>query len=239
MNQERVFTASPDFIAQANISPEEYRRLYRESIENPEAFWAGVARRLEWHRFPTRIKDTSFQPDDVHVRWFTDGQLNVSVNCLDRHLATRGDKTAILWEGDDPSRSERISYRELHARVCRFGNALRNLGVRKGDFVVIYLPMIPEAAVAMLACARIGAPHCVVFGGFSPDSLGTRIADCRPKVVITADEGLRGGRPVALKANVDQALQRPDTTTVETVVVVRHTGSPVNMQSPRTAGTTP
>ena len=233
MNQERVFTASPDFIAQANISPEEYRRLYRESIENPEAFWAGVARRLEWHRFPTRIKDTSFQPDDVHVRWFTDGQLNVSVNCLDRHLATRGDKTAILWEGDDPSRSERISYRELHARVCRFGNALRNLGVKKGDFVVIYLPMIPEAAVAMLACARIGAPHCVVFGGFSPDSLGTRIADCRPKVVITADEGLRGGRPVALKANVDQALQRPDTTTVETVVVVRHTGSPVNMQSPR------
>ncbi len=233
MNQERVHTASPDFIAQANITPDDYRRMYRESIENPDAFWAGVAKRLDWFRFPTRIRDVSFQPDDLHVRWYEDGQLNVSVNCLDRHLATRGDKTAIIWEGDDPAKSERISYRDLHARVCRLGNALRNLGVRKGDFVVIYLPMIPEAAVAMLACARIGAPHCVVFGGFSPDSLGTRIADCAPKVIITADEGLRGGRPVALKANVDKALQRPDTNTVETVVVVRHTGNPVNMQSPR------
>ena len=233
MNQERVFTASPDFLAQANIKPEDYRRMYRESIENPEAFWARIATRLDWFRFPAKIKDVSFRTEDLHVRWFEDGQLNVSVNCLDRHLATRGDKTAILWEGDDPSKSERISYRDLHARVCRFANALRNLGVKKGDFVVIYLPMIPEAAVAMLACARIGAPHCVVFGGFSPDSLGTRIADCSPKVVITADEGLRGGRPVALKANVDKALQRPDTHTVETVVVVRHTGNPVNMQSPR------
>ena len=233
MNQERVYAASPDFIAQANITPDDYRRMYRESIENPDAFWADVAKRLDWFSFPTAIKNVSFQPDDLHVRWYEDGQLNVSVNCLDRHLATRGDKTAIIWEGDDPAKSERINYRDLHARVCRLGNALRNLGVKKGDFVVIYLPMIPEAAIAMLACARIGAPHCVVFGGFSPDSLGTRIADCSPKVVITADEGLRGGRPVALKANVDKALQRPDTNTVETVVVVRHTGNPVNMQSPR------
>ncbi len=233
MNQERIFAASPEFAAKANISPDEYRRMYRESIEDPEGFWAGVAKRLDWFRFPSKIKDVSFKAEDLHVRWFEDGQLNVSVNCLDRHLESRGDKTAIIWEGDDPSKSERISYRDLHARVCRFANALRNLGVKKGDFVVIYLPMIPEAAVAMLACARVGAPHCVVFGGFSPDSLGTRIADCSPKVIITADEGLRGGRPVALKTNVDKALQRADTASVETVVVVRHTGNPVNMQSPR------
>ena len=233
MSQDPLFPASEEFIAKASISPAEYERLYKESIQEPETFWRTVAKRIDWYRFPTKIKDTSFAPDDVHIRWFEDGQLNVSVNCLDRHLEARGDKTAIIWEGDDPSRSERISYRELHRRVCQLANALRNLGIGKGDRVAIYLPMIPEAAVALLACARIGAIHIVVFGGFSPDSLASRVADAGARVIITADEGLRGGRPVALKANVDETLKRTDTASVETVIVVRHTGQPVHMQAPR------
>lgn len=233
MTQEIIYPASAKFIAEANISSAGYEQQYRESVDNPDAFWGRIAERIDWFRVPTKIKDTSFDPDDLHIRWFEDGQLNVSVNCLDRHLESRGDKTAIIWEGDDPSKSEYITYRDLYVRVCRFANALRNLGISKGDRVAIYLPMIPEAAVAMLACARIGAVHNIVFGGFSPDSLATRIADCQARLVITADEGLRGGRPIALKANVDETLKRDGTASVETVVVVRHTGNPVNMQAPR------
>ncbi len=233
MSQDPIYPASAQFVANANIDRAEYERQYVRSIEQPEDFWRDVARRIDWFRFPTRIKDTSFAPEDVHIRWFEDGQLNLSVNCLDRHLAKNADKTAIIWEGDDPSRSQRISYRDLHARVCRLANALRNLGIGKGDRVAIYLPMIPEAAVAMLACARIGAIHIVVFGGFSPDSLATRVADAGARLIITADEGLRGGRAVALKTNVDACLKRPDTASVETVIVVRHTGAPVAMQAPR------
>jgi acetyl-CoA synthetase len=231
---DSMHSASADFVAHAAIKPEDYRRDYARSIADPDAFWAEVAKRLDWYRAPTRIRDVSFDAHDLHIRWFADGELNASVNCLDRHLAARGDKTALLWEADDPSVDpEHISYRDLHARVCRLANALRNLGVGKGDRVAIYLPMIPEAAVAMLACARIGAVHTVVFGGFSPDSLAGRVADCAAKLVITADEGRRGGKTVPLKTNVDEALKRPGTASVETVLVVRNTGGAVAMQMPR------
>jgi acetyl-CoA synthetase len=229
----KLHPVPPAFAAAARIDAAGYERLYAESIADPERFWGNVGNRLEWIRPPTRIKNVSFDAADLHIRWYEDGLLNVAANCLDRHLATRGDKTAIIFEGDDPAESRRISYRELHAEVCRFANALRNLGVNKGDRVAIYLPMIPEAAVAMLACARIGAVHSVVFGGFSPDALAGRIADSACKIAITADEGVRGGKKIPLKANVDEALTRPGTDSVETVVVVRRTGGAVNMQPPR------
>jgi acetyl-CoA synthetase len=216
------------------ITPAEYARLHAESVAQPDIFWARIAQRLDWMQTPTQIKDTSFALEDFHIRWYADGVLNASVNCLDRHLDAHGDKTALIFERDDPALvAEHISYRHLHARVCRLGNALRNLGVRKGDRVTIYLPMIPDAVVAMLACARIGAIHMVVFGGFAPQSIADRIADCGSKLIITADEGLRGGRAIALKANVDAALQLPGTHSVETVLVVRHTHAAVDMQMPR------
>jgi acetyl-CoA synthetase len=198
---------------------------------DPEAYWRGVAARLDWMRPFTRAKDVSFTREDFHIRWFADGVLNVSANCLDRHLPHRAGDTAIIWEGDDPSQSRRITYGEAFEAVCRMANVLKANGVRKGDRVTIYLPMIPEAAFAMLACARIGAVHSVIFGGFSPDSIAGRILDCRSSLVITADEGLRGGRVVPLKANVDQALEQcPD---VERVIVVRRTGADVGMQAGR------
>ncbi|MEO5565548.1 MAG: AMP-binding protein, partial [Luteimonas sp.] len=199
-----------------------YERMYAQSIQDPDTFWAQAAHRLDWMRVPTRVKDTNFDPDNFRIHWYADGELNASVECLDRHLSTRGDKTAIVFEPDDPSgQAQRLSYRELHARVCRLANALRNLGVGKGDRVTIYLPMIPEAVVSMLACARIGAVHMIVFGGFAPHSIADRIADCGSKLVITADEGLRAGKRIALKANVDAALKMPGTNSVETVLVVR------------------
>jgi acetyl-CoA synthetase len=221
------------FAAKARIDKPTYERLYAESMRDPEEFWRRIGKRLDWITPYSKVKDVSFDAADLHIRWFHDGALNVSANCLDRHLAKHGDKTAIIWEGDDPNASRRISYRELHADVCRCANLLRNLGIRKGDRVCIYLPMIPEAAIAMLACARIGAVHSVVFGGFSPDSLAGRIADSTCKLVITADEGVRGGKKIALKANVDEALTRPGTNSVETVIVVRHTGGAIAMQPPR------
>ncbi|OHE83531.1 MAG: acetate--CoA ligase [Lysobacterales bacterium RIFOXYD1_FULL_69_11] len=234
MTQPAVHPVDPAFAASARITREDYRRDYAESVRDPERFWARIGQRLDWMTPPTVIKDTSFDLDDFHIRWYADGELNASVNCLDRHLATRGDKTALLFEHDDPTLpAESISYRELHARVCRLGNALRALGVRKGDRVTIYLPMIPDAVVAMLACARIGAVHSVVFGGFAPQSIADRVADCASKLIITADEGLRGGKRIALKANVDAALKLPGTNSVETVLVVRHTFAAVDMQMPR------
>jgi len=214
------------FAAQANVKAADYQAMYQESVRDPAGFWARIARRIEWMRFPTRIKDVSFDPADFRMRWFEDGELNVSVSCLDRQLATRGGKTALLFEGDEPTVSRAITYRELHEQVCRFGNALRSAGVKKGDRVTIYMPMIPEAAVAMLACARIGAVHSVVFGGFSPESLAGRIHDCESTIVITADEGVRGGKKIPLKANVDEAIASRKLP-VRNVVVVRRTGADV------------
>ncbi|KAB7777711.1 acetate--CoA ligase [Xanthomonas sp. LMG 12460] len=229
-----LYPVDPQFAARARVDKTQYQTQYKESVEQPEAFWGKVAERLDWFKKPTRIKDVSFALDDFRIRWFDDGELNAGVNCLDRQLATRGDKTALLFEPDSPDApSYRVTYRELYERVCRLGNALRALGVRKGDRVTIYLPMIPDAAVAMLACARIGAIHSVVFGGFAPNSIADRVIDCGSKLIITADEGLRGGKKIPLKANVDAALKLPGTTSVETVLVVRHTGGAVDMQAPR------
>ncbi|MET4618315.1 acetyl-CoA synthetase [Stenotrophomonas sp. 2619] len=229
-----LYPVKADFSAKARIDKNTYETLYRESIEHPDAFWGKAAQRLEWFKPPTTIKNVSYNLDDFRIKWFEDGELNASVNCLDRQLAQRGDKVALLFEPDSPDApSQGVTYRELYERVCRLGNALRNLGVQKGDRVTIYLPMIVDAAVAMLACARIGAVHSVVFGGFAPNSIADRVIDCASKLIITADEGLRGGRRIPLKANVDAALKLPGTTTVETVLVVRHTGGAVDMQAPR------
>ena len=217
-----------DWAETALIDANRYGEMYRESVEDPDGFWRREAQRIDWIRPFASVKETSFREDDFGIRWFGDGTLNLSANCLDRHLAERGSTTAIIWEPDDPSeRGLTISYRELHSMVCRFANALKGQGVRRGDRVTIYLPMVPEAAVAMLACARIGAIHSVVFGGFSPEALAGRIVDCDSTLVITADEGLRGGKKIPLKANVDAALDH--CTSVTKVIVMRRTGADVPM----------
>ena len=228
-----IHPVDPAFAARAHIRKDDYQRMYARSVEDPEGFWKDMSGRLDWVTPPTKIKNVSYDPKDLYIKWYEDGTLNVAANCLDRHLEKRGDKTAIIFEGDDPNESRSLTYRELHREVCKFANTLKNLGVAKGDRVIVYLPMIPEAAVAMLACARIGAIHSVVFGGFSPDSLAGRIADSGAKLVINADEGCRGGKKIPLKANVDESLTRPHTNSVETVIVVRRTGGAINMQSPR------
>ena len=230
---QALYHVPPAFAKDARYRHADYERLYAESVEDPERFWGGIGRRLDWIKPFSRVKDSSYAEADLHIRWFHDGTLNVSANCLDRHLKARGDKTAILWEGDDPAKSERISYRELHERVCRCANALKQQGVKKGDRVTIYLPMIPEIAIAMLACVRIGAVHSVVFAGFSSEALAGRIADCQSALVITADEGLRGGKRIPLKQYVDGALSIPGTECVKDVLVVRRTGAEVAMYSPR------
>jgi acetyl-CoA synthetase len=222
MSEAHVHEIPEAFRRDALIDAPTYRAWYEASVRDPAAFWGEHGRRIDWFTPYTQVKDTDFARDRVSIRWFADGVTNVAHNCLDRHLAARGDKVAIIWEGDDPGRSRHVTYRDLHAEVCRFANVLKSRGVRKGDRVTIYLPMIPEAAVAMLACARIGAIHSVVFGGFSADSLKSRILGCDSRVLITADEGLRGGRTVPLKKTADQALEScPDVTTV---IVVRNTG---------------
>ena len=235
MSDEKIYAVPEASAARAWIDNRRYESLYRESLESPEAFWAKQARdRLDWIAPFSQVKDTSFDAKDLHVRWFADGKLNVSANCLDRHLAKRAEQTAILWEPDDPNEAGRkISYRELHDTVCRFANALKKLGVAKGDRVTIYMPMIPETVVAMLACARVGAIHSVVFGGFSPEALKGRIEDCASRVVITADEGLRGGKKIPLKANVDEAVAGLSTTKVDAVVVVRRTSGAVAWKAGR------
>ncbi|QFU15104.1 acetate--CoA ligase [Microvirga thermotolerans] len=225
--QEKIYEVAPEWSRRAYLDDAGYRAKYAASVKDPEAFWKEEARRIHWFREPTRIKNTNFGPGEVSIRWFEDGTTNVAYNCIDRHLDTRGDQVAIIWEGDDPSESKTVTYRQLHDEVCRMANVMRNRGVKKGDRVTIYMPMIPEAAYAMLACARLGAIHSVVFGGFSPDSLAGRIEDAKSAFVVTADEGLRGGRKVALKENVDAAIARVGG--VEHVLVVRRTGAPVNM----------
>ena len=226
MTTEIVHQVRADWSKRAHIDKAAYEKLYRESLEDPAAFWSKAAQRIDWIKPFSRVKNTSFDYPDVSIEWFGDGTLNVCANCVDRHLEARGDHVAILWEPDDPTAEpRRITYRELYEAVCRFANVLKRHGVAKGDRVTIYLPMIPEAAIAMLACARIGAIHSVVFGGFSPDSLAGRISDCKSKLVITADEGLRGGRKVPLKVNADEALRKAEG--VETVLVVTRTGADV------------
>jgi acetyl-CoA synthetase len=224
-----LYEVPAEFAARARLRKDDYEKLYAESVADPEGFWSRMGQRIDWVQPYTKVRDVSFDASDFRIRWFYDGKLNVAWNCLDRHLAQRGDKVALIHEGDDPDESAKVTYRELYHRVCKLANALKSLGVGKGDRVTIYLPMIPEAAVAMLACARIGAIHSVVFGGFSPDSLAGRIADCASTIVITADEGMRGGKKVPLKANVDQALSSPGTGTVKHVLVVKRTGASVPM----------
>jgi acetyl-CoA synthetase len=228
---EKIYDVPAEWSKRAWIDQAKYRDMYARSLKDPNGFWAEQAKRIDWMKFPTRIENTSFAPGNVSIKWFEDGVLNVAWNCIDRHLHKRGDQTAIIWEGDDPSQSRHITYRELHDEVCRMANILRTRNVKKGDRVTIYLPMIPEAAYAMLACARIGAIHSVVFAGFSPDSLAQRINDAKSKIVITADEGLRGGKKVPLKGNVDAALAK--TEGVDWVVVVRRTGAKVDMNPSR------
>ncbi len=214
-----------DAASRALITKQDYERIYRQSIEDPDGFWKEQAKRLDWLQFPEKISDVSWDRSNLHIKWFEDGVLNACSNCLDRHLATRGDQTAIIWEGDDPSRDLTLTYSQLHERVCRMANVIKKLGVKRGDRVTIYMPMIPEAAMAMLACARIGAVHSVVFGGFSPDALAGRIVDCDSNLVITADEGVRGGKIVPLKKNVDDACRREGVLDcLKSVLVIRNTG---------------
>ena len=227
MHEHAVHPVPAEWAEGAIITADRYAAMYRQSVEDPEGFWRSEMQRLDWMRQPTKIKDTSFAADDFHIRWFEDGTLNLAANCLDRHLATRGDDVAILWEPDHPDTPARqLTYRELYEATGKFANLLKSRGVKRGDRVTIYLPMVPEAAVAMLACARIGAVHSIVFAGFSPDALAGRIEDCASTVVITADEGLRGGKKVPLKANVDAAC---DKVRVDTVIMLRHTGADVPM----------
>ena len=226
-----VYPVPEEWAATALIDAAAYQEKYRRSVEDPDGFWREEARRIDWIRPFTRVKDTSFDRADFRIRWFEDGTLNLSANCLDRHLATRGDTPAIVWEPDDPATPSRtLTYRQLHEETCRFANALKASGVGRGDRVTIYLPMVPEAAVAMLACARIGAIHSIVFAGFSPEALANRIEDCGSRIVLTADEGLRGGKRVPLKASVDAALEK---VAVDRVIVLRHTGAPVAMEEGR------
>ncbi|MGR6532219.1 acetate--CoA ligase [Brevundimonas sp. RM1] len=225
MSDPEIYPVPAELAARAHMDRAGYEAARMQARETPEAFWAEQAERLDWMTFPTKIKDVSFRKADFRIRWFEDGVLNASVNCIDRHLPARKDEVAILWEGDEPTDSEAVTFGQLHDRVCRLANVLKANGVQKGDRVTIYLPMIPEAAYAMLACARIGAVHSVIFGGFSPDSIAGRIEDCQSTFVITADEGCRGGKKVPLKANVDKALEKVGG--VKTVVVLRHTGADV------------
>ncbi len=227
---DKLFPVPANVAAHALIDAEGYARLYKQSVADVDGFWREQAKRIDWIKPFTKVKNTSFDLP-VSIKWFEDGALNVAANCLDRHLEKRGDKVAIIWEGDDPSQSRTVTYRELHAQVCKLSNVLKDKGVKKGDRVTIYLPMIPEAAVALLACARIGAVHSVVFGGFSPESLRDRINDSDSRVIITADEGLRGGRKIPLKANVDAALEHCPT--LETAIVVRHTGGKIDWKNGR------
>ncbi len=226
MSTNEVYPVPEELARTAWVDNAKYEAMYKASVEDPEGFWAEHGKRIDWIKPYTKVKDVSFDEKDLHIKWFYDGTLNVSVNCIDRHLETKGNQPAIIWEGDEPTDDKTLTYRELHAEVCKLANAMKANGVKKGDRVTIYMPMIVEAAVAMLACTRIGAVHSVVFGGFSPDALAGRIRDCDSNCVITADEGVRGGRIIPLKINTDEALKNcPD---CKTCIVVKRTGNPIN-----------
>ena len=227
---DSLIPVSKDWSKRAYIDAAKYDAMYARSLKDPDEFWGEEAKRLDWIKPFTKVQDVSWDPDNLSIKWFEDGTLNVTVNCIDRHLKTRAKQTAIIWEGDDPAHSRHITYRDLHAEVCRFANVLKAHGAKKGDRITIYMPMIPEAAYAMLACARIGAIHSVVFGGFSPDSLAGRIEDCASTIVVTADEGVRGGKPVPLKLNTDKAVEKSG---VKTVIVVKRTGAAIAMKAGR------
>src|SRR5262249_53700535 len=229
---ETVHDIPSDWTKRAYVDDAKYKAMYEASIRDPNAFWGEHGKRVDWIKPYTKVKNSSFDPHNVSIKWFEDGVLNVAANCIDRHLAKRGDQVALIWEGDDPKDDKKITYRQLHAEVSRFANVLKARGVKKGDRVTIYLPMIPEATYAMLACARIGAIHSVVFGGFSPDSLAGRIQDAKSAVIVTADEGVRGGRKVPLKVNTDAAIDKA-ANGVTSVIVVRRTGAAVSMKSGR------
>ncbi|MUK68237.1 acetate--CoA ligase [Aliivibrio fischeri] len=233
MSEIHVYPVNQDIANNAHADDDKYREMYQQSVINPEGFWREHGQIVDWMTPYTKVKNTSFDTGHVDIKWFEDGELNVSANCIDRHLATRGNDVAIIWEGDDPQDDASITFNELHEQVCKFSNTLKSQGVRKGDVVCIYMPMVAEAAVAMLACTRIGAVHTVVFGGFSPEALAGRIIDSDAKVVITADEGVRGGRTVPLKKNVDDALNNPDVTTIEKVVVFQRTGNDIEWSEGR------
>ena len=233
MSAASLYPVRPEVAARTLTDEATYKAMYQQSVVNPEGFWREQGKRIDWIKPYTKVKQTSFDDHHVDIKWYADGTLNVSYNCLDRHLETRGDQIAIIWEGDDPSEHKEITYRELHEQVCKFANALRGQDIHRGDVVTIYMPMIPEAVVAMLACARIGAIHSVVFGGFSPEALAGRIIDCKSKVVITADEGVRGGKKVPLKANVDDALTNPETHSVQKIIVVNRTGGSIKWNQHR------
>ncbi len=230
----KTYPIIPAASERTNVSKQRYEEMYKQSVEDNNEFWSEQARRINWIKPFSKVKDISWDREDVYIRWFEDGTLNACYNCIDRHLDTRADQTAIIWEGDDPARDLHITYRELYERVCRMANVLKELGTKRGDRVTLYMPMIPEAAVAMLACARIGAVHSVVFGGFSPDALAGRIIGCQSNILITADEGLRGGKAIPLKKNVDAACERDGVMDVlESILVIRNTGNEVHMEDGR------
>ncbi|MBL8592812.1 MAG: acetate--CoA ligase [Devosia sp.] len=231
MSESLVFAPSAAAVARTRTTAAQYEEMYARSLNDPEGFWKGQSQRIDWIKAPTKIKNTSYVYPDISIKWFEDGVLNISYNCVDRHLATRADETAIIWEGDIPGTDDKVTYRQLHERLGRFANVLKANGVKKGDRVTIYMPMIIDTAVAMLACARIGAVHSVIFGGFSPDSIAGRINDCDSRIVLTADEGRRGGKTIPLKKNVDEALLK--TPGVERVIVVKNTGNAVEMKAGR------
>ena len=227
MTASKIYSVPENILQSTHINAEQYDAMYKQSVEQPEAFWAEHASLLEWYQKPTKIKNTVFGESDVSIKWFEDGALNASYNCIDRHLADNATKVAFHWEGDSPSDSQDITYQEVHYEVCKLANALKEMGVTKGDRVAIYMPMVPEAAYAMLACARIGAVHSVIFGGFSPNAIADRINDSSAKVVITADEGRRAGRSIPLKANVDKALAGDACPSITHVLVHKLTGGDV------------
>src|SRR5215475_1075948 len=228
---EKIYDVPAEWGKRAFADDAKYQAMYAQSIKDPNGFWGEQAKRIDWIKPFTKVKNSSFDPHNVSIKWFEDGVLNVAANCIDRHLAKRGDQVALIWEGDDPKDDKKITYRQLHAEVSKFANVLKKQGVKKGDRVTIYLPMIVEAAYAILACARIGAIHSVIFGGFSPDSIAGRVDDCKSTVIVTADEGVRGGRKIPLKANVDTACE--NVSGVKSIIVVKHTGAAVNMKAGR------